>query len=214
MAQQSLDRDGERVATPNPRGYFADPSAIIDAGASIGTGSKIWHFCHVMAGARLGERVSLGQNVFVAGGVAVGNDVKVQNNVSLYAGVELEADVFVGPSCVFTNVKNPRAEVDRKGSYVKTLVKQGASLGANCTVICGVTLGRYCFIGAGAVVTRDVPDYGLMLGNPARRVGWLSRNGHKLVPDAEGNLICPVTSERYREVAPDRLICLASTEDV
>jgi UDP-2-acetamido-3-amino-2,3-dideoxy-glucuronate N-acetyltransferase len=212
MAQRSLDRDGERIVSPHEPGYFADPSAIIDEGASIGAGSKIWHFSHVMAGARLGERVSLGQNVFVAGGVTVGNDVKVQNNVSLYAGVELEADVFVGPSSVFTNVKNPRAEVDRRGSYAKTLVKQGASLGANCTVVCGVTLGRYCFIGAGAVVTHDVPDYALMLGNPARRVGWLSRNGQRLVPDAEGRLICPETAERYHQVSSDKLVCLPLSE--
>jgi UDP-2-acetamido-3-amino-2,3-dideoxy-glucuronate N-acetyltransferase len=213
MAQHSLDRDGERVTSPLDPAYFADPSAIIDDGASIGAGSKIWHFCHVMAGARLGERVSLGQNVFVAGGVTVGNDVKVQNNVSLYAGVELEADVFVGPSSVFTNVKNPRAEVDRSASYVKTLVKKGASLGANCTIVCGVTLGRYCFIGAGAVVTHDVPDYALMLGNPARRAGWLSRSGQRLVPDAEGGLSCPETAERYREISSERLVLQGLSED-
>jgi UDP-2-acetamido-3-amino-2,3-dideoxy-glucuronate N-acetyltransferase len=213
MAQRSLDLDGERVTRPLESHYYAEPSAVVADGASVGAGSKIWHFCHVMAGARLGERVSLGQNVFVAGGVEIGDDVKVQNNVSLYEGVQIEAHVFVGPSCVFTNVKNPRAEVSRKGCYEKTLVRRGASLGANCTVVCGVTLGRYCLIGAGAVVTADVPDYALMVGNPARRVGWLSRRGQRLTPAGDEQLICPETGERYRELSPDRLICLG-TDDI
>jgi UDP-2-acetamido-3-amino-2,3-dideoxy-glucuronate N-acetyltransferase len=204
MAQRSLELDGEKVLAPatadhGPGPATIHPSAVVDPGAVIGAGSKIWHFCHVMAGARLGERVSLGQNVFVAASVVVGSDVKVQNNVSLYDGVELEDDVFVGPSCVFTNVKHPRAEVSRKHAYAKTLVRRGASLGANATVVPGVTLGRYCSIGAGAVVTRDVPDHALMVGCPARRVGWVGRRGVRLTPHTGGDLICPESGERYRE---------------
>jgi UDP-2-acetamido-3-amino-2,3-dideoxy-glucuronate N-acetyltransferase len=211
MAQRSLERDGERVtpvAHARSADYFAHPSAVIDAGALLAAGSKVWHFSHVMAGARIGERTSLGQNVFVAGGVVVGSDVKVQNNVSLYAGVELESDVFVGPSCVFTNVKNPRAEHSRKGSYTKTLVRRGASIGANATVVCGVTLGRYCFVGAGAVVTADVPDYALVVGNPARQLGWISRHGERLTPDQDGRMTCPVSGLHYRELSPGTLTCL------
>jgi len=218
LAQQSLERDGALVTPTNADAtshadYFAHPSAIIEPGSMIGAGSKIWHFCHIMAGARLGERASLGQNVFVAGGVVVGPDVKVQNNVSLYDGVELERDVFVGPSCVFTNVKHPRAEISQRGSYVKTVVRRGASLGANATVVCGVTLGSYCFVGAGAVVTRDVPDYALVVGNPARRVGWVGRHGQRLAPSATGTLACPQSGLRYREIGPDQLVCLDPDQD-
>jgi UDP-2-acetamido-3-amino-2,3-dideoxy-glucuronate N-acetyltransferase len=212
MAQLSLERDGERVTTAalghDDRHYFAHPSAVIDAGATLGAGCKVWHFSHVMAGARIGERTSLGQNVFVAGGVAVGNDVKVQNNVSLYAGVELESDVFVGPSCVFTNVKAPRAEHGRNGNYTKTLVRRGASIGANATVVCGVTLGRYSFVGAGAVVTSNVPDYALVVGNPARQVGWLSRHGERLTAGPDGFMVCPVSGLRYRELSPGLVTCV------
>jgi len=216
MAQLSLERDGERISTnasSDHDDHFVHPSAIVDPGAVLGSGSKVWHFSHVMSGARIGERTSLGQNVFVASGVPIGRDVKVQNNVSLYAGVELESDVFVGPSCVFTNVKNPRAEHSQKGSYRKTLVRRGASIGANATVVCGVTLGRYCFVGAGAVVTADVPDYALVVGNPARQIGWLSRHGERLQPEQDGSLICPVSGLRYRELSPGRLVCVDADEE-
>jgi UDP-2-acetamido-3-amino-2,3-dideoxy-glucuronate N-acetyltransferase len=219
LAQQSLERDGALVIpttnadATNQANYFAHPSAVIEPDSVIGAGSKIWHFCHIMAGARLGERANLGQNVFVAGSVVLGNDVKVQNNVSLYDGVELESNVFVGPSCVFTNVKHPRAELSQKGSYAKTLVRRGASLGANATVLCGVTLGRYCFVGAGAVVTRNVPDYALVVGNPARRVGWVGRHGQRLVEGETGSLTCPQSGLRYREMSPGRLTLLDADED-
>jgi UDP-2-acetamido-3-amino-2,3-dideoxy-glucuronate N-acetyltransferase len=212
MAQLSLERGGERVtnssAKPARADYFAHPSAVIDEGACIGAGSKIWHFSHVMAGARIGERCSFGQNVYVAGSVQIGDDVRVQNNVSLYDGVELENAVFVGPSCVFTNVRRPRAGLDQKHAYQKTRVCQGATLGANATLVCGITVGRYGFIAAGAVVTRDVPDYALMRGNPARREGWVSNRGQQLQPDQRGIWTCPESGLRYREVAPDRLECL------
>jgi UDP-2-acetamido-3-amino-2,3-dideoxy-glucuronate N-acetyltransferase len=218
MAQLSLERDGERVTTAahgaGGAEVFAHSSAVIDAGATLGAGSKVWHFSHVMAGARIGERTSLGQNVFVASGVVVGSDVKVQNNVSLYAGVELESDVFVGPSCVFTNVKNPRAEYSRNGQYSKTLVRRGASIGANATVVCGVTLGRYCFVGAGAVVTSDVPDYALVMGNPARQQCWLSRHGERLTADEEGRMTCPASGLRYQERSPGRLTCVDLDDEV
>lgn len=214
MAQLSLERDGERVTDiADDSSYFVHPSAVLDAGCRVGIGSKIWHFSHVMAGAEIGRRCSLGQNVFVASGVRAGDDVKVQNNVSLYDGVELEDGVFVGPSCVFTNVKQPRAELSRKDSYEKTLVRRGATLGANATVVCGVTLGRYCFIAAGAVVTRDVPDYALMIGNPARQDGWVSRHGRRLHADPDGIMICPESGLRYRELEPGRVCCLDSSEE-
>lgn len=217
MAQLSLERDGERVgsasAAPARAAYFAHPSAVIDEGANIGGGTKIWHFSHVMAGARIGQRCNFGQNVFVAGGVRVGDDVKVQNNVSLYDGVELESAVFVGPSCVFTNVKRPRAELDQKHAYQKTRVRCGATLGANATVVCGVTLGRHSFIAAGAVVTHDVPDYALMMGNPARRQGWVSSRGHRLERGVDGIWNCPSSGLQYREVATDRLECLDASAE-
>jgi UDP-2-acetamido-3-amino-2,3-dideoxy-glucuronate N-acetyltransferase len=167
---------------------FVHESSYVDDGAEIGAGSKIWHFCHVMSGARLGERCNLGQNVFVASGVVMGSNVKIQNNVSLYTGVVLEDDVFLGPSMVFTNVTNPRSHVLRHDEYKTTLVKRGASIGANATIVCGVTLGRYCFVGAGSVVTRDVPDYALVYGNPARVRGWICQCGVQLnfVPTSDG----------------------------
>jgi UDP-2-acetamido-3-amino-2,3-dideoxy-glucuronate N-acetyltransferase len=179
--------------------YFRHDSAIVDAGARIGEGSRIWHFVHVSAGAEVGRNVVLGQNVFVGGGAVIGDDCKVQNNVSIYDGVVLEEGVFCGPSAVFTNVHNPRARVERKAEFRKTRVGTGATLGANCTIICGVTIGRYAFVGAGAVVTGDVKDHALVAGVPARQVGWMSRHGEKLdLPlDGAGDATCPATGERY-----------------
>lgn len=175
--------------------YFCHPTAIVDQGATIGKGSHIWHFVHVMKGAVIGQNCNLGQNVFVGAKARLGNGVKVQNNVSIYDSVIIEDNVFCGPSCVFTNVTNPRAFVERKSEYKETLVKHGASIGANATIVCGVTLGEYCLIGAGAVVTRDVQPFALMAGVPARRIGWVSRVGAILGP----NLICPETGEKYEE---------------
>ena len=178
--------------------YFAHESSFIDAGAVIGEGTKIWHFSHVMPGAVIGAGCSLGQNVVVMPGTRIGNNVKIQNNVSIYEGVTLEDDVFCGPSCVFTNVLNPRSHVSRKHEYQPTLVRRGATIGANATVVCGVTLGEYCFIGAGAVVTADVPAFGLMLGVPARRVGWMCQCGVRLEP-VKGSAKCPACGAGYRE---------------
>jgi len=196
------------------RPYTVHPSAYVDEPCVIGAGTRIWHFCHVMAGAVIGERCVLGQNVFVANGVTVGNNVKIQNNVSLYTGVELEDDVFCGPSCVFTNVINPRSQIVRHSEYQRTLVRRGATVGANATIICGATIGRYAFIAAGAVVRGDVPDYALMVGVPARRRGWMSRHGHRLpAPNAEGFMVCPESGWRYREVEPGVLRCLDWPEE-
>jgi UDP-2-acetamido-3-amino-2,3-dideoxy-glucuronate N-acetyltransferase len=193
--------------------WFAHETAIIDQPAQIGEGTKVWHFSHVMSGAVIGRGCNFGQNVFVANGVRVGDNVKVQNNVSLYTGVELEDDVFCGPSCVFTNVINPRSQIARHNQYRITLVRRGATIGANATLVCGVTIGRYAFIGAGAVVRGDVPDYVLMLGVPGARRGWMSRHGHRLnVRDGEGNLVCPESGWRYREDG-DALRCLDFSED-
>ena len=177
--------------------YYSHPTAIIDLGAQIGEGSRIWHFCHISAQSVLGQNCVLGQNVFVANGVILGNGVKVQNNVSLYTGVTCEEDVFLGPSMVFTNVINPRSFVERKNEFSPTLVKQGASIGANATVLCGITLGRYCMIGAGAVVTKDVADFALVAGVPARQIGWVSRLGRRLQLDADGMASCPESGEQY-----------------
>ncbi len=178
--------------------YFAHESAYIDEGAVVGAGTKIWHFSHVMPGAVIGERCNLGQNVVVMPGTKIGNNVKVQNNVSIYEGVELEDDVFCGPSCVFTNVINPRSAVSRKDEYMRTLVQRGASIGANATIVCGVTLGTYCFVGAGSVVTQDVPNYALAVGVPSRRVGWMCACGVRLERVDEG-WRCPSCGRRYRE---------------
>ncbi|MCC7465224.1 MAG: N-acetyltransferase [Saprospiraceae bacterium] len=178
--------------------YFAHPTAVIDPGAQIGEGSRIWHFCHVSAETILGKNCVLGQNVFVGNGVRLGNGVKVQNNVSVYSGVICEDDVFLGPSMVFTNVINPRSFIERKDEFKTTLVKQGASIGANATILCGITLGRYCMIGAGAVVTTDAYDFALMTGLPARQTGWVSRNGHRLQLDETGAAQCPETGEWYQ----------------
>ena len=188
------------------------PSAIVDAGAQLGAGCRVWHFAHISAGARIGARCSFGQGVYVGDDVCIGDNVKVQNNVSVYDAVTLEDDVFCGPSMVFTNVHNPRAAVLRKHEYRRTLVRRGATLGANCTVVCGTTVGEYAFVGAGAVVSRDVPAYALVVGVPAKRIGWMSRQGHRLAlpASAQGEAIeatCPVSGERYR-LAGDQLVAL------
>jgi UDP-2-acetamido-3-amino-2,3-dideoxy-glucuronate N-acetyltransferase len=172
------------------------PTAIVDVGARIGAGTRVWHWVHVCAGATIGENCSLGQNVYVGNDVRIGRNVKIQNNVSVYDAVTLEDDVFCGPSMVFTNVNNPRAAVPRKDEYRRTLIRQGATLGANCTIVCGVTVGRYAFVGAGAVVNRDVPDFALMLGVPARQAGWMSRHGERL-NFIDDHATCPATGERY-----------------
>ncbi len=194
--------------------FYLHPSAFVDEPCEIGDGTKIWHFSHVMADARIGERCVLGQNVFIAGDVVIGNNVKIQNNVSVYAGVELEDDVFCGPSCVFTNVVNPRSQIVRQHLYEHTLIRRGATIGANATIVCGATIGRYAFVGAGAVVRGDVPDYALMLGVPAMRKGWMSRHGHRLIEkDADGNLLCPESGWRYQEVETGVLHCLDWPEE-
>lgn len=177
--------------------YVSHPSAIIDPGAQIGEGTRIWHFCHISSEAVLGNNCVLGQNVFVANGVVLGNGVKVQNNVSIYTGVTCEDNVFLGPSMVFTNVINPRSFVERKHEFQPTLVGRGASIGANATILCGVTLGAYCMVGAGAVVTKDVPAYALVTGVPALQIGWVSRLGHRLELDSLGEAQCPESGERY-----------------
>ena len=181
-------------------GFFVHPSSFVDDGATIGKGTKIWHFCHVMPGAVLGERCNVGQNCVVMPGVTIGNNVKIQNNVSVYEGVVLEDDVFCGPSMVFTNVGTPRSAVNRKGEYERTLVRQGASIGANATIVCGVTLGRFSFVGAGAVVTRDVKDYALVVGNPARQIGWMCACGERLRL-AGGRATCARCGSSYVERA-------------
>jgi UDP-2-acetamido-3-amino-2,3-dideoxy-glucuronate N-acetyltransferase len=179
--------------------YFAHDTAIIDEGAQIGQGTKIWHWVHISKGAKIGNNCSLGQNVFVGNKVIIGNNVKIQNNVSVYDNVILEDDVFCGPSMVFTNVYNPRSAINRKDQYRTTLIKKGATLGANCTIVCGNTVGQYAFIGAGSVITKDVLDYALVLGIPGRQVGWMSRYGERLdMPTlGDGEIICPHTHDRY-----------------
>lgn len=193
---------------------FVHESSYVDEGATIGAGTKIWHFCHVSKGARVGERCSFGQNVFVAGGAVIGDNVKVQNNVSIYDGTTVEDDVFLGPSCVLTNVTNPRSQVVRRALYERTVIRRGASIGANATIVCGVTIGRYAFVAAGAVVARDVPDYALMTGVPARQTGWMSRHGHRLArPDATGTYTCAESGLRYREADSGVLRCIDLDED-
>lgn len=178
--------------------YFAHETAVIDKGCEIGEGTKIWHFTHIMPNCKIGNKCNLGQNVVVSPDVILGNNVKVQNNVSIYTGVICEDDVFLGPSMVFTNIVNPRSAVIRKDQYVKTLVKRGASIGANSTIVCGITLGEFCFVGAGAVVIRDVKPYALVVGNPAKHIGWMSEFGHKLTFDASGVAICPESNQKYQ----------------
>jgi UDP-2-acetamido-3-amino-2,3-dideoxy-glucuronate N-acetyltransferase len=243
-AQRSLDRDGAVVALAEPTGngaeqaagngngegriepvrisykfgpavdYYAHPTAVVDEGAQIGRYTKIWHFSHIMKGAQIGELCVLGQNVNVAGGATLGNNVKVQNNVSIYTGVVVEDDVFLGPSCVLTNVTNPRSQVNRQRLYEPTVIRRGATVGAHATVLCGITLGRYAFIGAGAVVTEDVPDYALMLGTPARQKGWMSRHGHLLRnPNKAGVMSCPESGYRYQVDGEGQLKCLDLDEE-
>lgn len=188
-----------------PEGAFVHPTAAVEPGAQIGAGTKIWNLSRVLKGSIVGRDCVIGQNVTIGPEVSVGNRCKIQNNVSLYKGVTLEDGVFCGPSCVFTNVMTPRAEIERKNEFLPTLVRRGSTIGANATVVCGTTLGDYCLIGAGAVVTRDVPAFALMAGNPARRIGWVGHAGERLRPGNDGSLACPRTGRRYREVAPDRL---------
>jgi UDP-2-acetamido-3-amino-2,3-dideoxy-glucuronate N-acetyltransferase len=193
-------------------GVFVHPTSVVDEPCAIGEGTKIWHFCHLSANAAIGQRCTLGQNVFVATGVVIGNNVKIQNNVSVYTGTVVEDDVFLGPSCVLTNVSNPRSQVVRRALYERTFLRRGATVGANATIVCGTTLGRYAFVAAGAVVTKDVPDYALMVGVPARQVGWMSRHGHRLAADASGVMVCPESGLRYAE-RDGVLRCLDLDED-
>jgi UDP-2-acetamido-3-amino-2,3-dideoxy-glucuronate N-acetyltransferase len=194
--------------------YFVHESAYVDEGARIGEGTKVWHFAHIMSGATIGRKCIFGQNTMVAGGVVIGDNVKVQNNVAIYTGTIVEDDVFLGPSCVLTNVTNPRSQVVRHSLYEKTVLRRGTTVGANATIVCGITIGRYAFIAAGAVAAADVPDYALMMGVPARRAGWMSRHGHRLrEPDADGVMTCPESGYRYREVERGVLRCLDLDEE-
>lgn len=177
--------------------YYAHETAVIDEGCTIGEGTKIWHFSHIMPDCIIGERCNIGQNVVVSPKVILGNNVKIQNNVSIYTGVICEDDVFLGPSMVFTNVTNPRSAVNRRDQYAKTTVKKGASIGANATIVCGHDIGRYAFVGAGAVVTKNVPDFALVVGNPARQIGWMSEFGHRLQFDENGKAVCPESGDEY-----------------
>ncbi len=178
--------------------FYAHPTAVIDDGCIIGRDTKIWHFSHIMPGAKIGENCNIGQNVVISPEVTLGNNVKVQNNVSIYTGVICEDDVFLGPSMVFTNVINPRSAINRKNEYARTLVKKGASIGANATIVCGIEIGNFAFIGAGAVVTKSVADYALVVGNPARQTGWMSEFGHKLSFNSEGIAVCPENKDTYK----------------
>jgi len=183
------------MTAPN---YFAHDTAVVDEGCIIGDGTKIWHFSHIMPNCQIGQKCNIGQNVVVSPEVVLGNNVKIQNNVSVYSGVVCENDVFLGPSMVFTNIINPRSAISRRGEYVKTTVKQGASIGANATIICGNDIGEYAFIGAGAVVTKEVPAFALLVGNPARQIGWVGEYGHRLDFNKEGIAICPESKQEYR----------------
>ncbi len=216
--QESLERgksaSSAKAGQKPTKLYFAHPTAIVDEPCEIGAGTKIWHYSHVLKGASIGERCVFGQNCQIAEKVVIGNNVKVQNNVSIYTGAIIEDDVFLGPSCVLTNVTNPRSQVNRHSLYETTIFRRGATVGANATIVCGIELGRYCFVGAGAVVAKNVPDYALMVGNPARRVGWMSRHGHRLSdPDESGIMICPESGLQYQETEAGILRCLDLDEN-
>jgi len=207
-AEENIGRPSSpKDSTLRAGSWFAHETAVVDPGVSIGDGTKIWHFSHVLRGSRIGRDCVIGQNVMIGPDVIIGDGCKIQNNVSIYRGVTLEDAVFCGPSCVFTNVVNPRAEIDRKSEFRPTVVRRGATIGANATIVCGVELGEYCFVGAGAVVTKDVPPHALVVGNPARQIGWVSRAGERLGPD----LTCPRTGERYAE-RDGRLVRVAREE--
>jgi len=193
--------------------YFAHETAVIDDGAEIGDDTKIWHFAHVCSGATIGERCSFGQNTLVSPGVVVGSNVKVQNNVAIYTGTEIEDDVFLGPSCVLTNVTNPRSQVVRRGLYEKTIIRRGVSVGANATIVCGITLGRYAFVAAGAVVTKDIPDYGFVMGVPGKLAGHMSRHGHILDFQGDGIATCPESKFRYQRSDDGLVKCLDLDEE-
>lgn len=194
--------------------YFVHPTSFVDEPCEIGEGTKIWHFSHVMKGVKIGKKCIFGQNCNVDSNVVIGNNVKVQNNVSIYTGTIVEDDVFLGPSCVLTNVTNPRSQILRHSLYEKTLLKRGATIGANATIVCGIEIGRYAFIAAGSVAVRNVPDYALIMGNPGRQKGWMSRHGHVLKnPDENGIMICPESNYRYKEVEPGTLRCLNLDEE-
>ena len=195
------------------KNYFIHESSFVDDGVSIGDGTKIWHFSHIQTGAKLGSKCILGQNVNIGSNVIIGDNVKIQNNVSVYEGITIESDVFLGPSCVLTNVSNPRSQVLRHSLYEKTLIKRGATIGANATIVCGITLGRYCFIAAGAVVTKDVPDYAFIVGVPGIQKGWMSRHGHILKTGPDGIMVCPESGFRYKEISPGTLKCLDLNEE-
>ncbi len=193
--------------------YFAHESAVIDEPASIGDGTRIWHYSHICADAEIGENCTLGQNVMLGPGVRIGNNVKIQNNVSVYSGVTVEDNAFLGPSCVFTNISNPRSEIVRRDLFESTLVRRGATIGANSTIICGVVLGRYCFVSAGSVVTKSVSDYALIKGLPARQAGWMSRHGHPLDPGSDGLMVCPESGYRYTKSEDESIWCLDLDEE-
>jgi UDP-2-acetamido-3-amino-2,3-dideoxy-glucuronate N-acetyltransferase len=216
-ANVAPDSKNEKRETKNAPTYFVHESSYVDDGAQVGRGTKVWHFSHIMPGAIIGEGCSFGQNVNVAGGVVIGNNVKVQNNVSIYTGTEIEDDVFLGPSCVLTNVTNPRSQVNRHSLYEKTLIRRGATIGANATIVCGITIGRYAFIAAGAVIAKDVPDYAMVMGVPARQTGWMSRHGHILNnPDESGTMTCPESGYRYQlKETPNgpQVVCLDLDEE-
>ena len=230
-AQSSMETDGEAVFLSSTRRqtsitsrapslrskasteYYVHPTAVVDEGAEIGKGTRIWHFSHIMKGAMIGRSCVLGQNVNVGGGAVIGNNVKIQNNVSVYTGLIIEDDVFLGPSCVLTNVPNPRSQVNRHSLYERTVIKRGATIGANATIVCGVTVGRYAFVGAGAVVTRNIPDYALVVGNPAKQKGWMSRHGLPLVPAEGGVSCCPESGLRYKSGGGEGMKCIDLPEE-
>lgn len=217
-AQSSLEQEPGRgkveQSVKKEESYYVHPSAFVDLPCRIGVGTKIWHGAHVMKGAEIGERCNLGQNVCVGNDVKIGSNVKIQNNVSVYTGTIIEDDVFLGPSCVLTNITNPRSQIVRHALYETTVIKRGATIGANATIVCGVTIGRYAFIAAGAVVAKDVPDYALMMGMPAKQQGWMSRHGIKLpVPDGEGIMVCPESKFRYKQISEGLLRCLDLDEE-